>query len=51
MENKEGRIYLPETQALIDSLKSQPTDAERISALEIAVADLAIQAMGVSEDA
>lgn len=47
----EGRIYLPETQALLDNLKCQPTDAERISALEIAVADLAIQSAGVDKNA
>lgn len=47
----EERIYLPETQALLDDLKCQPTDAERIAALEVAVADLAIQTSEVDKNA
>lgn len=38
----EGRIYLPETQKLIDQLQKQPTDKQRLGALEAAIADLAI---------
>lgn len=51
MERNENTIFLPKTQALIDSMGKQPTNAERIESLEKAVADLAIQTMGVSDDA
>ena len=35
-------FYLPETQKLIDKLKEQPSEKDRILALESAIADLAI---------
>lgn len=41
---------MPKTKELINKAKKQPTNEERISALENAVADLAIQTMGVSND-
>ena len=36
----------PNAQALIDDRKLEPTETERIEALENAVAELAIQVMG-----
>ena len=41
----------PKTQELIDKLKEQPTEKERIEALENAIADLSLQIMGVDTDA
>lgn len=38
----ENTIILPKTQALIDNLKKQPTEVDRILALENAITDLAI---------
>ena len=49
MKNNDG-IYLPEVQKLVDELKEQPTNTERIEALENALADLSIQTMGVDVD-
>lgn len=46
MEINENTIFLPKTQALIDAMGKQPTNEERITALENAVADLAIQSIG-----
>ena len=37
----------PKTKEIIEKKKSQPTNTERIEALENAVADLTIQTMGV----
>lgn len=39
--------FCPKTKELIENAKKQPTNEERITALENAVADLAIQTMGV----
>jgi hypothetical protein len=46
----ENMIVLPKTQAVIDSLKTQPTEEERILALENAVSDLALILIGVSSN-
>lgn len=37
---------MPKTKELIENAKKQPTNEERITALENAVADLAIQSIG-----
>lgn len=42
---------MPKTKDMIEKSKTQPTTEERITALENAVADLAIQTMGVDTDA
>lgn len=47
MENK---IILPKTQKLIDELKEQPTDKDRISALESAITDLAMMLVEVEDN-
>lgn len=39
---------MPKTKELINKAKKQPTNEERISALENAVADIAIQTMGAN---
>lgn len=42
----ESMIILPKTQTLIDNLKNQPTDKERIEALENAITDIAVMLVG-----
>ena len=46
MNNNNGGFYIPEVQKLVDALKEQPTDKDRISALEKAIADLAVMLVG-----
>lgn len=42
---------MPKTKELLEKAKAQPTNEQRITALENAVADLAIQTMGVDANA
>ena len=43
-------FYLPETQKLIDKLKEQPSEKDRIAALESAIADIAVMFVGGAEN-
>lgn len=48
--NKKLLDLCPKTKEAIEKKKAQPTEQERIEALENAVADLTIQTMGVDTD-
>lgn len=50
MKSQKNTLILPNTQKLIDELKKQPTEADRISALESALTDLAIMLTEVSSN-
>lgn len=43
--------HCPNLKLIIENKTSEPTDKERIEALECAMADLIIQTMGVDTDA
>ncbi len=47
MDNLDILKACPKIKEIIEKKKAQPTNEERITALENAVADLAIQTMGV----